>query len=139
MQTPVSSLLRADPVTNRQAIQAPVLIGLLGALVEEVTKEPLDRFCERRIFEPLGMSSSTIELTDEDRERYGVTRRVVDRLRILEMLRRLGWQATASVFVLPPFIWFVELGYRVVANNRRFFSRFLFRGETPEPVPPPKP
>lgn len=28
---------------------------------------------------------------------------------------------------LPPFIWLIELGYYVVARNRRFFSRFLFR------------
>ncbi len=31
---------------------------VLGALVEEVTKEPFDRFCERRIFEPLGMKDT---------------------------------------------------------------------------------
>jgi len=28
-----------------------------------------------------------------------------------------------------PFIWFVELGYWIVARNRPFFSRFLFRSE----------
>ena len=47
----------------------------------------------------------------------------------------------ASVFVLetvgyprwltrplsyPPLVWFTELGYRLVANNRPFFSKFLF-------------
>ena len=26
----------------------------------------------------------------------------------------------------PPLIWFTELGYRVVANNRTFFSKFMF-------------
>ncbi|MDP6977399.1 MAG: serine hydrolase domain-containing protein [Myxococcota bacterium] len=30
----------------------------LGALVEEVTKQPLDRFCAERIFEPLGMNDT---------------------------------------------------------------------------------
>ena len=28
-----------------------------------------------------------------------------------------------------PFIWVVELGYWIVAHNRSFFSRFLFRSE----------
>jgi len=28
-----------------------------------------------------------------------------------------------------PFIWAVELGYWIVARNRSFFGRFLFRSE----------
>jgi hypothetical protein len=28
-----------------------------------------------------------------------------------------------------PFIWLVELGYWIVARNRSFFGRFVFRGE----------
>jgi hypothetical protein len=28
-----------------------------------------------------------------------------------------------------PFIWLVELGYWIVARNRPFFGRFLFRSE----------
>ena len=40
----------------------------------------------------------------------------------------LGWRRAAAILSLPPLIWLVEIGYRVVANNRRFFSRF-FRGE----------
>lgn len=35
-------------------------------------------------------------------------------------------------FTWPPLIWFVECGYRVVANHRSFFDRFLFTGETDE-------
>ncbi len=31
---------------------------VLGALVEEITKEPFDRFCESRIFGPLGLSET---------------------------------------------------------------------------------
>ena len=31
---------------------------VLGALIEEVTQEPFDRFCERRVFEPLGMKDT---------------------------------------------------------------------------------
>jgi predicted DCC family thiol-disulfide oxidoreductase YuxK len=29
----------------------------------------------------------------------------------------------------PPFLWIVELGYLIVARNRSFFGRFLFRRE----------
>jgi predicted DCC family thiol-disulfide oxidoreductase YuxK len=46
---------------------------------------------------------------------------VLERTR-LAPLARVGW--------LPPFVWLVRLGYRLVADNRRFFARFLFR--TPE-------
>jgi cytochrome c oxidase subunit IV len=31
--------------------------------------------------------------------------------------------------MVPPLIWLVELGYRIVAGHRAFFGRFLFRGE----------
>ena len=42
----------------------------------------------------------------------------------------------------PPFIWFVELGYRFMANNRGLFAKFFFRSETggifdPPSVDPP--
>ena len=47
----------------------------------------------------------------------------------LFVLDRVGWGAAARVFALPPFIWFVELGYRLVAENRAFFSRIMFRHE----------
>jgi predicted DCC family thiol-disulfide oxidoreductase YuxK len=29
-------------------------------------------------------------------------------------------------FTWPPLVWFTELGYRVVADNRPFFSKFMF-------------
>ncbi len=29
----------------------------------------------------------------------------------------------------PPLIWIVEFGYKIVAKNRPFFSRFLFTKE----------
>ena len=29
----------------------------------------------------------------------------------------------------PPFVWFTELGYRLVADNRNFFSKFMFTRE----------
>jgi len=36
------------------------------------------------------------------------------------LIRPLTW---------PPLIWFIELGYWIVANNRPFFSKFLFTKE----------
>jgi predicted DCC family thiol-disulfide oxidoreductase YuxK len=47
----------------------------------------------------------------------------------LYVLERLGWGWVARLLALPPFVWAVEVGYRIVAANRGFFSRFLFRGE----------
>ena len=45
------------------------------------------------------------------------------------VLEQVGWRRTAAVLSNPPLIWAVEIGYRVVANNRSWFGRFLFRGE----------
>jgi predicted DCC family thiol-disulfide oxidoreductase YuxK len=45
----------------------------------------------------------------------------------LFVLERIGWPWVARVAAWPPFIWIVELGYRVVARNRPFFSRWLAR------------
>jgi predicted DCC family thiol-disulfide oxidoreductase YuxK len=47
----------------------------------------------------------------------------------LFILERIGWGWAARLLRLPPFLWFVEIGYRIVAANRPFFARFLFRGE----------
>jgi len=44
----------------------------------------------------------------------------------LYVMAGLGWRKTAWVLGLPPFIWFVEWGYRVVATHRVFFNRMLF-------------
>ena len=38
----------------------------------------------------------------------------------------LGWVRTAAICSMPPIIWFVEIGYRVVVSNRVFFDRLLF-------------
>lgn len=42
---------------------------------------------------------------------------------------QLGAKRTARLLRLPPFIWAVEAGYRIVASNRSFFAHFLFRNE----------
>jgi predicted DCC family thiol-disulfide oxidoreductase YuxK len=47
----------------------------------------------------------------------------------LFILEELGWGWIARLLAQPPFIWAVELGYRIVADHRGFFSRFLFRCE----------
>ncbi len=44
-------------------------------------------------------------------------------------LEQAGWRRTTAVLSTPPLIWAVEIGYRLVANNRPFFGRFLFRDE----------
>lgn len=47
---------------------------------------------------------------------------------VLFVLRTAGWHATLMrVASVPPLVWLVELGYRVVARNRQLFSRMLFR------------
>ncbi|MCG8425397.1 MAG: DUF393 domain-containing protein [Proteobacteria bacterium] len=46
---------------------------------------------------------------------------------VLYILERCGWRWRARLLALPPLVWLVELGYRVVARNRRSFARFFFR------------
>ena len=43
----------------------------------------------------------------------------------LFVLGRVGWPRLARVAELPPCVWLVEIGYRVVARNRPFFSRLV--------------
>lgn len=47
----------------------------------------------------------------------------------LYLLEALGWKFSAFLLRLPPFIWFVELGYLIVARNRVFFARYFFRSK----------
>jgi hypothetical protein len=46
----------------------------------------------------------------------------------LFILERIGYPHLARVLRQPPLIWCVEAGYRLVADHRPFFARFLFRG-----------
>jgi predicted DCC family thiol-disulfide oxidoreductase YuxK len=49
---------------------------------------------------------------------------------ILFVLEEIGWHPRAVRLAgRRPFVWAVELGYRIVAHNRAFFGRFLFRTE----------
>lgn len=47
----------------------------------------------------------------------------------LYILALTGWGRVARLLMLPPFIWLAELAYFIVARNRPFFARFLFRGQ----------
>ena len=49
---------------------------------------------------------------------------------ILFVLEEIAWHPWAARLAgRRPFIWAVELGYWIVARNRAFFGRFLFRSE----------
>jgi len=45
----------------------------------------------------------------------------------LFILEQIGYRRLARLLRLPPLVWAVELGYRIVASNRSFFARLLFR------------
>ena len=76
----------------------------------------------------------TLELRDEAR---GAIQVITDRGQrlaagraMLFVFEQIGWfPSLARVAMRRPFIWLVELGYWVVAHNRSFFGRFLFRSE----------
>ena len=39
----------------------------------------------------------------------------------------IGWRRSSRFLSNPPMIWFVELGYALVARNRRLTGRIFFR------------
>lgn len=47
----------------------------------------------------------------------------------LFILEQTGWRWIVRLLMLPPFCWFVEIGYQIIARNRPFFARFLFTRE----------
>lgn len=53
---------------------------------------------------------------------------------VLYVLGVVGWGPVARLLGVPPLIWLVELGYRVVADNRSAFGRILFRSEPVDPT-----
>jgi predicted DCC family thiol-disulfide oxidoreductase YuxK len=49
---------------------------------------------------------------------------------MLFILEEIDWHPRAvRLAARRPLVWVVELGYRIVARNRAFFGRFLFRSE----------
>lgn len=50
---------------------------------------------------------------------------------VLHVLEQVGWHpGLMKLLGKPPFVWAVTAGYRIVANNRQFFSRVLFPGQS---------
>lgn len=47
----------------------------------------------------------------------------------LFILERTGWSLLALPLSVPPFLWLVELCYRIVADHRPFFARIMFTRE----------
>ena len=48
----------------------------------------------------------------------------------MHLLGLIGHPTLGRILSLPPFIWFVEIGYKIVAANRPFLSNFMFtKGE----------
>jgi len=45
----------------------------------------------------------------------------------LYVLERIGFSSLARIARVPPLVWLVEATYRLVASNRVFFSRLVFR------------
>jgi hypothetical protein len=45
----------------------------------------------------------------------------------LYVMQHLGFRTLARILRVPPLIWFVELGYFIVARNRKLFAKFMFR------------
>jgi len=51
----------------------------------------------------------------------------------LFVLEQIGWHPRfVRLAQRRPFVWLAELGYRLVARNRGFFARFLFRHDVPD-------
>lgn len=48
----------------------------------------------------------------------------------LFVLDQIGHPGLARILGVPPLVWAVELGYRLVASNRSLFSRLFFRGSS---------
>ena len=42
----------------------------------------------------------------------------------------IGYRRLARIGTLPPFIWGIEIGYWIVARNRRLFGRLLLREQS---------
>lgn len=55
-------------------------------------------------------------------------------------LAQIGWAGgfVPRVLAMPPLIWFIEIGYKIVARNRKVFSKIFFRHQSdakPEILP----
>lgn len=46
---------------------------------------------------------------------------------VLFIKSKTGWGWFAKLLSYPPFIWVIHVLYRIVANNRHVFSKWLYR------------
>jgi predicted DCC family thiol-disulfide oxidoreductase YuxK len=53
---------------------------------------------------------------------------------VLYLVGVSGWPEVVWLLGLPPLIWLIEIAYRIVAENRPLFGRFLLRDEPVDPV-----
>jgi predicted DCC family thiol-disulfide oxidoreductase YuxK len=51
--------------------------------------------------------------------------------------KRIGYGWITWIGWIPPIIWMLEYGYRVMARNRKVAARWLFRSETGGPFSRP--
>ena len=47
---------------------------------------------------------------------------------VFTILSRLGWGWLGTLLAVPPLVWPMEFGYRIVARNRGWISRRFFGG-----------
>jgi serine-type D-Ala-D-Ala carboxypeptidase len=66
LHTAFTTPLSADPATRAEYSDIGFII--LGAALERIAEESLDRFCQREIFGPLGMSHTTFNRSPESRQ-----------------------------------------------------------------------
>lgn len=63
-----------------------------------------------------------VQVITHDEQHYSAGRA------ILFILEEVGWHTALVRWARRrPFIWAIELGYRIVARNRPLFERFMFR------------
>lgn len=63
-----------------------------------------------------------VQVITSDGRRYAAGRA------ILFILKEIGWHPTlVRVAHRQPFVWVFEFVYRIIASNRPFFLRFMFR------------
>jgi len=66
---------------------------------------------------------SMIVVTDDGRE-------IIGGRAVMFVLEQCGWFTPVTRLLgRRPFVWAVNAGYRIVANNRQFFSRVFFPGQ----------
>ena len=71
LQAAFTTPLAADPATR--AVYSDIGFIILGVALERIADEPLDRFCQREVFAPLAMTSTTFNPPQEIRPKIPPT------------------------------------------------------------------